>query len=359
MKSRLWGLVALVLVAGLIAGCGERVTAEEIVERVRETVDSTRDAHAVVVADAQVQGMALAVTAEVWEQMPNRFRVQVLEASQPELVGTTMVTDGQQAWLYEPTENRVMVGAAGELDMPLPQEVLGHLQEAIQGVLDASTVELSGEETVAGHDTYRLVLTPKEGAEAQPALLSSGTTTLWVDQEEWFVLKVLFESEALGRGSLEVQSFELNPGLPDDLFTFEIPEGAEVVDVKANAPVHLSLEQARAQAGFPLLVPAYVPAGATLIDVYLVSGTVVMDYNHASEASFTILQASPAPEVEDTREVPGVERQEVTVHGQPAWLVTQPQMDRRFVTWTENGVYINIGGQIGEEELLKVAESLE
>lgn len=359
MKSRAWVWVALILVVGLVAGCGQRITAQEIVERMRETVDNTRDAHAVVTADVQVQGMALAVTAEVWEQAPNRFRARVLASSRPELVGTTMVTDGQQAWLYEPASNRVTVGAAGELDMPLPQEVLGHLQEAIQGVLDASEAELIGQELVAGHDTYRLVLTPKEGVEMQPGLLSSGTTTLWVDQEQWFVLKVLFESQALGTGSLEVSSFELNAGLPDELFTFQVPEGAEVVDVESSAPVHLTLEEAKEQAGFSLLVPGYVPPGATLIDVYAVSGAVVMEYNHAADASFTILQASPAPEAEATRQAPGVERKEVMVHGQPASLITQEQIGRRFVTWTENGVYINVGGQIGEEDLLKVAESLE
>ncbi|MBN1659327.1 MAG: DUF4367 domain-containing protein [Anaerolineae bacterium] len=366
MKGRMWGLLVWVLVVGLVAGCGQRITAEEIVERMRETLDSTRDAHAVVVADAQVQGMALAVTLEVWEQAPNRLRVEVLDASLPEFDGMVMVTDGEQAWLYEPASNKVSVGEAGVMDMPLPYEVLGQLQEVVQGILDTSNVELAGEETVAGREAYRLVLSPKEEADGPFVIPGPWQAMLWTDKEEWYVLKAEVESETVGSGSLEVQSFELNSGLADDLFVFQVPEGVEVVDVAQARSGPLTLEEAREQVDFHLLVPGYVPDGATLIEVGWIGDAadpeydaIVLHYNHAASASFTILQAVPAPEAQDTIDAPGVERVEVTVRGQQAWLVTQASLDRRFVAWTENGVYINIGGQIGQEELLKVAESLE
>lgn len=365
-NGRVWRLVVLVMLVALAAGCGQRITAEEIVERMRETLDTTRDAHAVLVADAQVQGMALALTAEVWEQAPNRFRIDVREASMPEFDGLVMVVDGDQAWLYEPAGNRVQVGEAGVMDMPLPQEVLGHLQEVIQSVLDASDVELKGEEMVAGHEAYRLMLTPKEGEDTPQVILGGAQVTLWVDKEEWYVLRAEFESEALGSGGLEVQSFELNPGLPDDLFVFEVPEGAEVVDVTGSVSGPLTLDEARERVDFRLLVPAYVPDGATLIEVAWIGDAldpeydaIVLQYNHAPDASFTVMQAFPAPKMEEPLDAPGVERTEITVRGYQARLVTEDRLDRRFVVWTENGVYINIGGQIPEEELLRVAESLE
>ena len=69
------------------------------------------------------------------------------------------------------------------------------------------------------------------------------------------MLKATFEATGVGQGSMEVQSFELNPGLADDLFTFQVPEGARVVEMQAQEPVPLSLEEARAAAEFPLLVP--------------------------------------------------------------------------------------------------------
>jgi outer membrane lipoprotein-sorting protein len=364
--TRLWWWVVAVMLVPLVAGCGQRITAEEIVERMRETLDTTRDAHAVLVADAQVQGMALALSAEVWEQTPNRFRIEVLDASLPEFDGMVMVVDGEQAWLYEPASNRVRVGEAGVMDVPLPQEMLGHLQEVIQGVLDASDVELVGEDTVAGHEAYTLVLTPKEGEDVPQVIPAGGEATVWVDKEEGYVLKAEFDSEALGRGSLEVQSFELNPGLPDELFAFEIPDGAEVIEVTGSMSAPLTLDEARERVDFQLLVPAHLPDGATLIEVAWIGDAldpeydaIVLQYDLAPGASFAVMQAFPAPQAEEQAGAPGVDRTEITVRGHQGWLVTHERLDRRFVTWTENGVHINIGGQISEEELLKVAESLE
>jgi outer membrane lipoprotein-sorting protein len=353
MRTKGWIAFSLLLILLLaLAGCGREMTAEEIVAKMEETVDSTQDAHAVVVAEVNAQGIELSAKAEVWEQMPNKVRAEVLESSEASLVGTVLVSDGANGWFYEPARNQVTVGAVEKLDTPLPQEILVGLQEVIQDVLNAADVELVGEETIAGREAYKLEANPKEDAEHQ-LFPGNGTATVWVDKDQWIVLKATYSASAFGQGGMEVQSFELNPGLSADIFAFEVPEGAEVVDVEKQQAVPVSLEEAQAQAGFPLLVPAYVPQGTTLIEVFRVDEAFVLRYDHSPDVAFTVFQG---PEQVGP---PSLGRtQDLTVRGVDATAITDEVGGNTFLYWTEDGIAVTVAGRISLEEAIQVAESL-
>ena len=354
MNTKRWIALSLLLVLALaLAGCGTKITAEEIVAKMQETVDSTQDAHAVVVAEVNAQGIQLSAKAELWEQMPNKVRAEVLEASQPSLVGTMLVSDGTNGWFYEPARNQVTVGKAEEIDTPLPQELLSGLQQVIQEVLNATDVTLVGEETVAGRDAYILEATPKQDA-TQQLLPGNGTATIWVDKDQWIVLKATYQAGAFGQGSMEVQSFELNPGLSTALFTFDPPEGTKVVDLEAQQAVPLTLDEAKAQAGFPLLVPGYVPASATLIEVFRADQAFVLRYDHSPDVAFTVFQGP-----EEVGPPSLGQSQDLTVRGHDATAITDEAGGNTFLYWTENDITVTIAGRISLEEALQVAESLE
>lgn len=358
MMKKKTGLVLglLVVLALLLAGCGQRITTKEIVDHVQETVAKTEDAHALVSANVNAQGIEMSATAEIWEKSPNKLRAEVIESSQAEFDGAVLVTDGQQAWYYQPSRNAVMVGPVDEIETPLPQQVIGEMQDMIQAVLEASDVELAGEEKVAGRPAYKLILMPKESDEGQGSTIfpGNGTATLWVDKEEWFVLKATYEAGTFGQGSMEVQHFALNPGLSDELFTFDVPEGVTVVDVESQQPVALTLEEARAEAAFKLLVPAYVPQGTTLVEVFKVSGSIILRYDHSPQVAFTVVQG-PEP----IGLPPAGESQPLTIRGQAATVVSDEAGGNTFLYWIEEGVFMTIAGHLPLEEALQVAESLQ
>jgi hypothetical protein len=274
----------------------------------------------------------------------------------------TLVTDGQQAWFYDPARNTVEVGNAGEMELPLPQEMLTSMQGVIQQVLDASNVQLVGEESVAGHDTYKLTVSPKESSNQQ-LFPGNGIATVWVDQERWITLKATYEASSLGQGTIEVLSYELNPGVPDSRFHLEVPEGATVVDVQAEQPVPLTLDEARAQTtaeGYSLLVPGYVPEGATLIEVFKTGGAIILRYDHSPKVSFTVMQGYELPQGYELSHLSLMgEPKETTVRGQQATVIANEASGNTFLYWTENGVAMAVAGSISLEDALKIAESLQ
>jgi outer membrane lipoprotein-sorting protein len=345
------GLSVLAMIALLLGGCQRKPTAEEIVAKLKEVEASTEDAHAILEFSAKGQGMDEELVVEVWEKKPNKFRAEVLEANDSEFVGAINVTDGQQFWMYEPAKNEVVVDEVGPDEPSSFREAIQRMEDMIQQALDVTDVKLTGEEDVAGVATYKLELTPREDDET--FLPAGSEATLWVDQERWVVLQAYFSSGIAGEGQMRVRSFELNTGLADDLFQFEIPEGAKVTNAEDKRPKPLTLDEARAQADFTLLVPTYLPEGATLVDVLTVDEAFILHYDH-SMTSFTVIQGQP----QGVREAPAGQKTEVTVRGQMANLITDG-LGNSFLTWTEDGVAITIAGRISQEEILKVAESLQ
>jgi outer membrane lipoprotein-sorting protein len=344
----------------LLGGCQNQPTAEEIVARMQEVEASIEDAHAVVEFRVQAQGMDAELAVEMWEESPNKFRAEVLEASEDNLVGMVSVTDGQQVWIYNPAEGEALVGRVGEFGVDEPfnaHQVIEGMEEAIQRVLETSDFELMGEEDVGGAATYKLHFTPRDGEELALPIPVEGQGTLWVEQERWIVLQAHFDGGAAGEGWVRVRSFEFNTGVPDDRFRFEIPADVRVIDVEEVQPTPLTLDEARDQAGFPLLVPDYVPDGATLIDVFTVSGAFVLRYDH-SLVSFTVTQRLAGEEPSEQRSFQGAEEIEVSVRGQAGALVSDG-VENSLLTWTENGVEVTIAGRISQDEVLKIAESLQ
>lgn len=345
------GLSVLVVFALLLGGCQRQPTAQEIVAKLKEVEASTEDAHAVLEISFQAEGMDEELVVEVWEKKPSKFRAEVLEANDPEFAGAISVTDGQQFWTYQPSKNEVLVGEVGPDEPSSPRDMIQAMDEAIQQVMDTSEVKLAGEEDMAGVATYKLELTPKENDET--VLPPGSKATLWVEQERWIVLQAHFSSGIAGEGQMRVRSFELNTGLADDRFQFEIPAGAQVTKAEDKRPQHLTLDEARTQADFALLVPTYVPEETTLIDVLTVDGAFILHYDH-SMTSFSVIQGLS----EGVREAPPGQKTEVTVRGQTANLITDG-LGNNFLAWMEDGVTITIAGRISQDEILKVAESLQ
>jgi outer membrane lipoprotein-sorting protein len=367
-------LIALLVSSLLLGACAERLpTADEIVAKMEAARASTQDVHATVAIDFTSPDQSGSMVIEAWMQkLPDaadgepkaRVRAEVREASQAELVGSLLVSDGEQFWLYSPSNNTVVVGTADEMKKQSPTSPAGAtqmLQDVVQQGLDAVNLEVLGEEQVAGKNTWKVKVTPKPETTANLQLAGVIEGTMWVDEALAMPLKLTVDASDFGSGTVEARSIEVNAGVSADLFTYTPPAGATIVqaaDLAAQmAPKAATLEEARSSVSFTLREPSYLPAGLALVEVRVVgTGTVILNYG-GDGASMSLVQSNE--DVGDGREPPaGSDVKQITVRGQPATLIVGADGQGSLLTWDEGGIKTMIAGTISGDEAVKVAEGL-
>jgi outer membrane lipoprotein-sorting protein len=392
-----WLLVAGLLMASLavLAGCGGQVTAQEIVQHMRDTAAKTDSAHFVVTVQGQVNGQSANamlggthlkdmngnITLELWYQKPNLLRAQIVSSSHSELNGAFVVHDGTYFWAYEPTgkiayklDDAALRDAAGKANIPADlQDLLANpnLETMIDQVLELTDYTVGPSEQVGAYQTYRLDLKPKAGSPLA-TMAADAQGTLWVDQTTWAPIKATLNAKQ-GSGSFEMTTLELNKTLPASTFQFVMPQGGHTVDLSGTVPHSMTLDQARqtAQAaGYHLLEPSYVPANATLVQVMASRGlmgqgaSVSLNYN-AAGGTFWIseIQGAGAAMQQTPKEMQDPSQaQTVTVRGVQGHFATHAEKNNTtsFLWWKEaqTNLTVAIGGGLGQDELLKIAEGL-
>lgn len=370
-------LVAALIGSLLLGACAERLpTADEIVERMEAARAATDDIHATVAIDFSSAEQSGRLVVEGWMQRTGesdaagepiaRVRAEVLEASEADLVGSLVVSDGESFWFYSPSQNTVITGSADDMHKAGPASPTGAtamLQDVVQQGLDAVDLEVLGSEQVAGKDTWKVKVTPKAETAAQLQLDSLIQGTMWVDEELALPLKLALDAADFGSGTVEAQSIELNTGLSPDLFSFTPPEGTEVVNaadlVEQMAPRAATVEEAHTSVSFPLLEPSYLPAGLALVEVRVI-GTDTAIFNYAGGNQSLSLVQSNASQPGAEREPPaGSSVETVTVRGVEGTLIRGAGGQGSLLRWEQGGIKYVIAGTISGDEALATAEGLQ
>lgn len=371
-KRNIWivGGAILLLVALASAFVIMQPTAKDILKQTIETAKTIENGHAVVNINVDSPEEKVSATVEVWgvhaEDGPGAFRMEVLETDREEAVGAVIVSDGDTVWAYSPAKNTVFMGtaeeakAAMEEKQPMREEFnmdeFAHpetAEEAVDKLLEYFEVSRTGTETVGNAIAYQLELKPIP--EQMPAEYTAvgGLLNLWIDQSRSVPLALSYTGGAMGEVSITTQELEINQGVDETLFTFEIPNGAEVVGFADMKPESLSLDEAAASAEFELLTPDAVPAGATLVDVLNVKGMLVQQYTLTDGGSFSIAQGKTDEEMK-----PSTEEQTIEVRGVAGSLFVSEENDKVLLTWSEGEVSFYIAGNLTAEQALTIAESL-
>jgi hypothetical protein len=160
----------------------------------------------------------------------------------------------------------------------------------------------------------------------------------------------------MGEISITVLEYELNTGLADTIFQFDIPAGAEIVKFEDLEPQSLTLEEAGESAEFEFLTPA--ETDATLVDIFDVRGILVQRYTLPEGGSFTIAQGV-ANDLSDEFSPPTGESQPVEVRGTTGQLMEAESGEQVLLTWTEGELFYSVAGDLSPEEALLIAESLQ
>ena len=213
-KAALGLFTLMMLPIPLLAPSAESITAGEILHKVEERYESLTDfrtafQQALYMDEADTVGYLASGT--LWVKKPVQFRL--------ELEHQTTVSDGKTLWTYVPSNNQVLVDAADTTggSMRPDQLFLTYFQDA--------EATLCGSEQVAGLDCYHLRLQPAE--ETAVASLQ-----VWVDKDSWLARRLTFTDQGGLITHYRFTEMQINPGLADSLFVFQVPDTVEVIDMR-------------------------------------------------------------------------------------------------------------------------------
>ena len=377
-------LLITLLVSGFVL---MRPSAKEILVEAMESVKTVESGHAVVSIDLDSIEESTSGTVEVWAQMgqegPGAFRLEVLETSKPEARGAVVVSDGDILWAYSPAENKLFTGtleearelmkkngefsgrvmnkqrdeleaagAGGDVDHPETPE------EAVDKLAEYFRLSRSGAATNAGEgaDHIRMEPIPEQMPEEYAAV--GGLINVWFSQVSGLPVAMDYSGGALGEAHIAVIEYEVNTELDPALFSFDIPVGVEIVNIKDLEPEALTLEEAERASAGEFLTPGTTPDGAALVEIIEVRGAIVQRYALPDGGSFTIAQGEFEKISESIKE-PSPESTSVTVRGLEATLFEADEKDQVLLTWQDGQLLYVIGGELNAAEAIAIAESLE
>jgi outer membrane lipoprotein carrier protein len=207
-------VIAAMALGYTVVSLGGGVTAQDVLEKMKKKYDSIDD---VQLRFSQRLKFSLAKMEQnrsglLLVKKENKYRV--------EFDDQTIVTDGVTVWSFSSSNNRVLIDRFKMNESSLsPDKILAGAPK------DYSAVLLDNEK-VGGKEAAVLKLVPKnENASVK-------TMKLWVDEATWLIMKVDLVDIGGNETTYVVEDFKTNLGLPDSRFTYQIPQGVDVVDLR-------------------------------------------------------------------------------------------------------------------------------
>lgn len=256
----------------------ETVSAQEVIEHLQEvsgnlaavgvrSYEATMESRGLRRTGVELKPETVVWQRHIWFVAPDKFRQESREI-QPLWAGSErlFVSDGITTWLYTPTENQVIINEAEAGLGPNQPPTTGLAETVGEGKYYDAT--LVGTDVVAGREAYLLELRPtfeRHVSSSDPDLIE-GLVKWWLDKETYFELKMeQYTEDGLLYDSRVYTSIQYNVYLPDDLFTFQIPEGATVIDHRplsvpvASPEAQTFWAQIAKEVDFQLFAPGYIP----------------------------------------------------------------------------------------------------
>ncbi|WP_096438342.1 DUF4367 domain-containing protein [Alteribacter populi] len=344
MKKQLLslGIAPVVLFA---AACSVEDT-DEIIENAVEAQGNLESYYAEVSSSFEFDGVSEEDSYKEWSAKPNKHRI--------EQDGFISVSNGEQSWSYNEEENSVIVfDDIGEWSEEMPDES-EMMREMLTEMMGSNDVVAHGKETVADRSVIHLSLTPKEGEEE--FLLGDGSYEVWVDEETYMPLKMKMEGEEFS-SEMEYTHIEYNIDIDEEIFEFDIPEGAELQSMDDLMPESLSIDELQEVTAFD------VPEFTKLPDGYEFQGANYLEEMDSamieyidSEGNYLMLSISS----ESTDfSLEGEESESLEIGEHEGTYMSMHQM--QFITWSDGDLHYELSSfaeDMTKEELVEVAKGL-
>lgn len=206
-----WTLFAIFSVLPLMIALA--IDAREIIENVQERYEDMTDASITFTQSVRfkVSKAEQTVKGTLLFKKPNKYRIETEDR--------TVVTDGKTSWAWNPRNRQVVIDSYKEETHSFsPEQLLLSYPKNYYSTL-------VGEEKIGGQSAYVLKLTPKEDNSFATAM------KIWVSKD-WLIRKVEIIDVNGAVTTYVIEKISIDQKLGDAKFVYQLPEKAEVIDLR-------------------------------------------------------------------------------------------------------------------------------
>lgn len=338
-------------------GDDELPDAETIQTEISESGFEFESFQGVLQLDIETDDQRLSGTYDVWERSADELRVEVVDryiSTEADL----LVSDGEETWWYSEQKNRHDQGEfGGFIGFEGGMELFSNIGEDTNVTVEGTDVFLDRDVVVLNYT--------QDDEDAD--IIDSIDGTIFLDQETRYPLKIEQETTADGVAqtttTAEFTELTFNPDLEDDLFEFEIPEGSQPVaeiedqafDTVAAANEQLPFNVVEPEVSANLTVEqAQVFERLTATQLAISYQNETGDNRNGGFPLFVTVTDNPSEsELTGEGETSEISGTEVTIERTETDTLVATQ-----ISFETDGLEYIISGDLSEEELIEVAESI-
>lgn len=326
---------------GVFAGC-LGLSNEQIVSEVQKKYTDLKDYKGQMVMTISLEGNQETTEMNFIYKLPDKFEQKYLTGL---LKGNIVVSNGSTTWVYDSQANDVTITAFSREDRK-PVIDFGPYILEMHKIFD---IQHFDSERIGDREVFILDMIPKNST--NKTILKQ---KLWIDKETWMPLRIE-NYDKIGKPviTIEYRNLEINTGVQDDDFNFQIPPGTKIITKELPQFKEMTIEEARKAVNFTIIIPDY-PSGINRPDRVTLSKyddvqSVSFNYKIGNE-TLLIRESNPPLEYSKT----GLET--IIINGKNATYLESGY--RKILFWTEKNLSFAISGTISKEELVKGAESI-
>ena len=235
MRFVFWGVVFPFLLLSTTVESSYAYSVDEVFDNFRKAYNASRNFSAEFEETIFRDGVKSSSKGELTFSKPNLLRKRTVGQKDPTQLVQLIVLDGAYSWAYTPMLNQVN---KMKLNNPEHEPLLPGIDASLQDVQKNYDMRLIVDEVANSKGVYQIELTPKPHILSKPVddgPQSRETLQIWIQAKDWlpiqFGYKLRSDTESDVSGIISLTNIERDRKLDDGFFKFDIPNGAEVIDI--------------------------------------------------------------------------------------------------------------------------------
>lgn len=356
MKSKLRTVVIVVVAAIFVVGCSNSVkqfSPEQVVNNALEKANSITSFYAESEIIIENKGDIIEqMSVKEWRD-GSKVRVEIESESEKAIT----VLDENQFVVYDETNNTAIISEDDLTDFT-QMSMKEQAEMLLELISESHEIEMAGEEKIADRDAFYIKAEQKN----ESALF--GDQELWIDKENWLVLKMISVSGDLVTKA-EYKKVDFNAEITEDLFTIDLPEDVDIQDsIEFELEEMSDLTESIEKLGESFLyVPETDDLSIDLIDFSEIGdGThkeVNMTYKKDDQSLFELVVINSSIGDDEDLDMFNFGEDEVDVRGQDGSYFEMDEL--RILSWEEGGLNYSVqlvDIDLSLEEMIKILDSM-